>query len=191
MRPHQAHRLILTAPRRFTWEAVPQRPLRAGEVGVRTCLSAVSVSTELSVVEGHVPVGHPYKLGYQTLGRVEAVGPETTLEVGQRVVSMLGHSGYGIHLRHLQAGGRCCVLSDGNWGRLTLPPEFHSNELSVVASSDGEDYHVYAAWLWKNAEPVLESLFQETVAPGELLGSYRRLLAWPRPVSVLVDWRTS
>lgn len=293
--------LLLTGPRQFVWEDLPPRPLAAGEVGVRTRLSALSVSSELSVVEGRMPARYPCRLGYQTLGVVEAVGPETTLAVGQRVVSTLGHAGYGIHregalflvpqgvpdraalclilgeethkgirkvrpapgesvlvvgagllglltvfnltrrgaagvtvlepdparrerarafgaaayapgelphqafavmfecsaspagfaegLGHLGVGGRCAVLSDGNWGGLTLPPEFHGRELSVVASSDGEDYSAYAAWLWGHHEPVLELLFEEEITPDELPATYARLREWPRPVSVLVDWQ--
>lgn len=91
-------------------------------------------------------------------------------------------------LSHLRPGGRACVLSDGNWGSLTLPAAFHSRELSVVASSDGEDDHTYAHWLWKNTDPVLERLFQRTVSPEELPGTYLELSHTPRPVSVLVDW---
>ncbi len=42
--------------------------------------------------------------------------------------------------RHLKPNARLCVLADGNLEPLTLTPEFHSRELSVVASSGGEDY---------------------------------------------------
>ena len=80
------------------------------------------------------------------------------------------------------------MLSDGNWGALGLPPAFHTRELSVVASSDGEDYAAYARWLWMNGDPTLESLFGQTITPIELPALYARLHTWPRPVSVLVDW---
>ena len=85
--------------------------------------------------------------------------------------------------------GRVCVLSDGNWGLLVLPPSFHVRELSVVASSDGEDYHAYADWLWTQPEPLLERLFQVTIRPADLIARYTRLRQLPRPVSVVVDWR--
>ena len=73
-----------------------------------------------------------------------------------------------------------------NWEALTLPATFQSHELSVVASSDGEDYQSHARWLWKNADPVLEHLFQRTVSPGELPGTSLELHHMPRAVSVLV-----
>lgn len=61
-------------------------------------------------------------------------------------------AGFAELLTHLRPQGRACVLSDSNWGALVLPPACHTRELSVVASSDGEDYAAYAAWLWRHAE---------------------------------------
>ncbi|WP_420596288.1 hypothetical protein [Deinococcus sp.] len=60
-----------------------------------------------------------------------------------------------------------CVLSDGDWGALTLPPAFHTRELRVVASSDSENYQTYAEWLWEHADSVLERLFAETIRPDD------------------------
>lgn len=97
-------------------------------------------------------------------------------------------AGFGELLRHLRPAGRCVVLSDGNWGGLVLPPEFHARELSLVASSDGEDYQAYASWLWQHADSELERLFQQTIRPDELPATVQRLRQWPRPVSVVVDW---
>ncbi|CAM3776150.1 zinc-dependent alcohol dehydrogenase [Deinococcus frigens] len=291
-------RLTVTAPNKFCWEEVNLLPPGPAEVLVRTRLSAVSVASELSVMrDGPFPA----RLGYQTLGVLEAVGAAVELEAGQRVFTALGHASAGIHragkvipvpdhipdrqalavllgeethkgvrkvapqpqervlvagagllgllsvfnltrrgiekvtvlepdaerrelalafgaasacasghlphdaydlglecsaspagfvelLSHLKPGGRCCVLSDGNWGALTLPPAFHTRELSVVASSDGEDYATYAGWLWEHADPVLERLFAETITPDDLPATFARLRQPPRPVSVVVDW---
>lgn len=90
-------RLMVMGPHELKWEPAPLRPLASGEVLVRTRLSALSVSSELSVVEGTVAHTYPTRLGYQTLGVVEQIGPKTSLRPGQRVVSTLGHSAYGIH----------------------------------------------------------------------------------------------
>lgn len=297
-------RLVVRAARQLQWEDVPLALPGAGEVRVTTLFSAISVSSELSVVEGLPGWEYPSKLGYQTLGVVTQVGESVPLAVGQRVVTMLGHASEGLHqverlfpvpaqvadrvalclilgeethkgirkvkpalhervlvagagllglltifnltrrgftdvtvlepdegrralartfgakevcrpgslphaafdvgfecsaspagfaelLGHLRPGGRCAVLSDGNWGSLVLPPEFHSRELTLVASSDGEDYHAYARWLWQNADPVLESLFQLVVTPEALIGTFGRLRDSPRPVSVVVDWQSA
>lgn len=300
--PLPVRRLTLTAPHTLVWEEGEVPPPGPGEVRVRTRLSAVSIGSELGVVEGRSPgASFPCCLGYQTLGVVEAVGEGVTLAPGARVVTTLGHAGAGLHrgarvvpvppgvpdrvalavilgeetdkgrrrvrpetgervlvagagllglltvfnltrrgmrqvtvlepdpqrralalalgaveavppgglphdafdvgfecsaspsgfaelLAHLRPRGRACVLSDGNWGALTLPPAFHSRELSVVASSDGEDYAAYAGWLWGNADPVLERLFAETVSPDELPAAFARLASWPRPVAVVVNW---
>lgn len=282
-------RLLLTAPRALTWEAVTLPTPGPGEVRVRTCLSAVSVGSELGVVEGRLPGWtYPCPLGYQTLGVVEAVGEGVALTPGLRVITTLGHAGGGLHpapaavpvpdgvpdrvalaailgeethkgvrklsprpeervlvagaglltvfnltrrgvvkvtvlepdaerralapgdfahdafdvgfecsaspdgfaqlLAHLRPGGRACVLSDGNWGALSLPPAFHTRELTVTASSDGEDYAAYAGWLWDHADPLLARLFEVTVLPHELPATFERLRTWPRPVSVVADW---
>jgi len=97
-------------------------------------------------------------------------------------------AGFAELLSHLRPGGRACVLSDGNGGTLGLPPAFHARELTVTASSDGEDYPAYARWLWANVDPVLARLFGETVLPDELPGAFVRLAVWPRPVSLVCDW---
>ena len=97
-------------------------------------------------------------------------------------------AGFADLLAHLRPRGRACVLSDGNWGALSLPPTFHTRELSVVASSDGEDYPAYATWLWRHADPLLARLYGDMVSPAELPATYTRLCALPRPVSVVVRW---
>ena len=91
-------------------------------------------------------------------------------------------------LSHLRPAGRACVLSDGNWGTLKLPPTFHSRELSVVASSDGEDYQEYARWLWAHADPLLGQLFEVHVPAEQLPNAFGELQHWPRPISLVAEW---
>ncbi|WP_245901193.1 zinc-dependent alcohol dehydrogenase [Deinococcus yavapaiensis] len=300
MRSIRATRLVLNGVRELALEQFALPEPGALQVVLRTRLSAVSVSSELGVVEGRVPTSFPTTLGYQTLGVVEAVGEGVTLPIGTRVVTTLGHASAGVvpearclvvpphvsdraalaailgeetfkgvrklaasrhesvliagagllglltvfnltrrgvsnvtvvepnaerralaetfgavatspgHLAredfdvgfecsaspegfaellsHLRPRGRACVLSDGNWGALTLPRAFHERELSVVASSDGEDYQGYAAWLWTHSREGLERLFETTVAPSDVPSTFERLRRPPRPVSVVVDW---
>ncbi|WP_425147664.1 zinc-dependent alcohol dehydrogenase [Deinococcus sp.] len=295
--------LTLDAPRRLRWDTVQLPRPAAGQVRVQTLLSAVSVSSELSVIEGRTHLPLPRQLGYQTLGTVTEAGTGVKILPGTRVVTTSGHvsaavvneaaclpvpdhvpdrmalaailgeethkglrkvaplprervlvAGAGLiglltifnlvrhgvtqvsvmepdparqhlaqafgarvlHPADLQAqafevgfecsaspegfrellsrmrpGGRVCVLSDGNWGRLVLPPDFHSRELSVVASSDGEDYHRYAGWLWKQSGTLLEQLYASTVRPADLIAAFDSLQSVPRPVSLVVDWRHS
>lgn len=94
-------------------------------------------------------------------------------------------------LEHLRPGGRACVLSDGNWGALSLPPAFHQRELSLIASSDGEDYAEYANWLWAHPDPLLAQLYVQSVSPDSLIAAYAQLRSFPRPVSLVVDWQHS
>ena len=292
--------LVLRGVRQLGWETRLLPPPGPGDVLVSTLLSAVSVASELSLVEGRVATPFPRPLGYQTLGLVEAAGAGAGLLPGQRVVTMSGHvsaavlnaerclavpdhipdrmalaavlgeetckgirlvapaaddrvlvagagllglltvfnltrrgvrevtvlepdperrelarafgahtvapgeeirrdfdvgfecsaspEGFGELLSRLRPRGRACVISDGNWGRLTLPPAFHERELQLVASSDGEDYHGYAGWLWAHPEPLLVKLFEVTVELSGLIGMFARLRRFPRPVSVVADW---
>ncbi|WP_293915270.1 theronine dehydrogenase [Deinococcus sp.] len=92
-------------------------------------------------------------------------------------------------LGRLRHGGRACVLSDGNWGTLSLPPAFHTRELSVVASSDGENYQSYARWLWTHADPLLGRLFEVRVSAEQLPDALTKLQTWPRPVSLVAEWQ--
>lgn len=299
----KAQRLRLNRMRRLAWETLIWAAPARGEVRVRTLLSAVSVASELSVVDGRTATPLPCSMGYQSLGVIEQAGEGVDLAVGTRVVTFYGHASVaivqagrcikvpagipdrvalaavlgeetfkgirkvtpqpgekvliagagllglltifnltrrGIHeitvlepdperrelarlfgaeaiapgktehdqfdvgfecsaspvgfselLTCLRPHARACVLSDGNWGQLALPDTFHNRELSVVASSDGDDYHSYAAWLWANADPILKRLFEFTITPADLIDMFDRLNHWPRPVSVVVDWTDS
>jgi alcohol dehydrogenase len=92
--------------------------------------------------------------------------------------------------RAVEPGGQLCVLADGNVEPLTLAPEFHSRELSVVASSDGEDYPGYARAFfdrWLEARAPLAELFTLRVVARELPETFEELLADP-PVKVFVAY---
>jgi alcohol dehydrogenase len=293
---HRAQVLTLDAPGALRWADVQLPAPGPGQVRIQTLLSAVSISSELSVVEGRTDLPLPRKLGYQTLAKVVE---GSDLPMGSRVMTTTGHAsaavlaaqdcipvpddvpdrvalaailgeetqkgirkvaplpyervlvagagllglltvfnlvqrgvrqlsvlepdeaqrqlaqdfgatlpdegttfdvgfecsaspqGFTDLLARMRPGGRVCVLSDGNWGGLILPPSFHARELSVVASSDGEDYQGYAQWLWQQPTSLLERLFEHTVRPSDLIATFARLRQMPRPVSVVVDWQPS
>ena len=93
--------------------------------------------------------------------------------------------------RHVQPGGQICVLADGNLGPLVLTPEFHARELSVVASSDGEDYPGYARAFfehWQETRAPLEGLFTQRVTAQGLPETFARL-AVEKPIKVFVNYR--
>lgn len=290
--------LRVTGPYRCVWEERALREPRATEVQIKTILSAISVSSELSLVER----GLNMELGYQTLGVVVKAGRFAgAVSVGQRVLTTLGHAshenklaplviqvpdhvsnmvalcailgeesdkgvrtmapqpnekiliagagmlgllsvfnltrrgvkdvtvlepdpqrrnlarllgaravhgpgdlptddydmglecsaapaGFSELMSHVKPGGRICVLSDGNWGELSLPIDFHRRELTLIASHAGEDYKKYAEWLWQNADPVLERLFEQVISPQYLPDIFPKIREFPRPVAVLVNW---
>lgn len=292
-----AQRLRVTGPYRLTWLPRNLSTPRASEVQIRTTHSAISISSELSIVER----GMHMDLGYQTLGVVTQAGQFSGLQVGQRVLTTAGHfshenrlgplaiavpqhvshavalcaivgeeadkgvrkmqpqtsdkvliagagmlgllsvfnltrrgvsdvtvlepdphrrqlasalgakatyspgelphdaydiglecsavpAGFEELMGHIRTEGKACVLSDGNWGSLSIPAAFHSREQTLVASSAGEDYKNYAQWLWQNADPVLEKLFEQTIGSQQLPSVFSQLKGFPRPVAVLVDW---
>jgi alcohol dehydrogenase len=93
----------------------------------------------------------------------------------------------------VRAGGRICVLSDGNLEPMTLTPAFHEKELSIVASSDGEDYRGHVRWYFEQAPrfqhtPAL--LFQHEITSAQLPETFERLATGDiAPVKVLVRYR--
>ncbi|PTA67255.1 theronine dehydrogenase [Deinococcus arcticus] len=113
-----------------------------------------------------------------TFGAAQACAPGTlphdAFDVG--VDCSASPAGFAELMGHLRPRGRCAVLADGNWGALTLPPAFHTRELQLVTSSDGEDYAAYARWLWHHPESLLAGLFPVTVHPAQLPALYPRLL---------------
>ena len=89
-------------------------------------------------------------------------------------------------------GGRICVLADGNTQPLTLSPDFHARELTVVGSSDGWDYQQHTRWYFARVlrgAPELERLYEERIAAGELAALFERMAQGEvAPVKVLVSY---
>ncbi|MGA7670350.1 MAG: zinc-binding alcohol dehydrogenase [Nitrolancea sp.] len=88
--------------------------------------------------------------------------------------------------------GSICILADGNLEPLTLIPDFHRKELTIVGSSDGWDYHQHARWFFERArgqEELLASLFQWRVSAGQLVETFQRLAHGnERPIKVFVRY---
>ncbi len=94
--------------------------------------------------------------------------------------------------RSMHHDGTICILADGNLEPLTLLPDFHQKELTVVGSSDGWDYHQHARWFFERArgqEELLTSLFQWHVSAGQLVETFQRLAHGnERPIKVFVRY---
>ncbi len=74
--------------------------------------------------------------------------------------------------------GRICVLSDGNVEPLTLAPDFHAKQLTVVGSSDCPDYHAHADWYFdalRGGDSTLAQIFDRHVTAAELPGTFAAL----------------
>lgn len=94
--------------------------------------------------------------------------------------------------RSMRHEGRVCVLADGNLEPLTLAPEFHMQELTVVASSDGWDYHKHAAWHFdtvRNDSGGIERIFDHHIAADDLPATFEAIANGEiRPVKVFVEY---
>jgi alcohol dehydrogenase len=92
----------------------------------------------------------------------------------------------------VRAGGRICVLSDGSLGPMTLTPAFHKKELTIVASSDGEEYRAHASWYFEQARrcqhtPAL--LLDHEISRAQLPETFEKLASGAiAPVKVLVRY---
>src|SRR5207247_2004729 len=96
---------VLEAPRRFQVAARARPVAGRGEAVVRVAATAVC-HTDLAIYTGRHPgVHYPVVLGHEAAGVVEAVGPDTHVAVGTRVV-----------INPIIACGACdcCVRGDQN-----------------------------------------------------------------------------
>ncbi len=130
------------------------------------------------------------------IGARRAVGPGDGDALEERyplgIECSSADDGFRLLQARMAAGGRICVLSDGNAGPLTLAPEFHARELAIVGSSDGEDYPGHARWLFARPQPQLDKLtavFDLRVPAARLLDTFERLAAGRiTPVKIFVDY---
>jgi alcohol dehydrogenase len=93
---------------------------------------------------------------------------------------------------NMRREGRICILADGNREPLVLAPAFHEKELSIVASSDGWDYHTHAAWYFHELQQRpshLERLFDLHIARSDLVTTFEQLATGAiHPVKVLIHY---
>lgn len=87
--------------------------------------------------------------------------------------------------------GRVCILSDGNYDELVLHPKFFENELNIVGSSDGYDYHKHAKWFFGHVgdTPYINRLFEHRISQESLIGCFEDLASGRiHPLKVLVTY---
>ncbi|HEY7340320.1 MAG TPA: zinc-binding alcohol dehydrogenase [Ktedonobacterales bacterium] len=165
----------------------------AGAIGLLTLalLRAYGVQT-IDMVE---PLAQRHVKAYQ-LGAAHVWSPDELAQTEQRYPIGLecssNNAAFQTLQEHMDAGGRICILADGNLEPLSLTPTFHERELTIVASSDGWDYQAHAAWYFpwvQMAGLPIEILFEETISAETLPETFERLATQsPRPLKVLVDY---
>ena len=93
----------------------------------------------------------------------------------------------------VEHNGRICILADGNIEPLVLTPAFHQKELSIVASSDGQDYQGHAKWFFQVVDGYtdkLEQLFDSRITLDELVSTFERMAKGEiSPIKVLVKYQ--
>lgn len=88
--------LILTAPRRLSWEETDIPDLQGNDVLIQTRAGAISIGSELPNYMGTArhsrPLTFPMMTGYESLGIIAECGPAVAhLRPGDRVVAFYGH----------------------------------------------------------------------------------------------------
>jgi alcohol dehydrogenase len=86
--------LLLTGPRALVWEEESLPVPGPGQVLVRTIAGAISIGSELPQYRGDARgerAVYPRMTGYESLGAIEARGPDVELPIGQRVLAFYGH----------------------------------------------------------------------------------------------------
>ncbi len=102
-------------------------------------------------------------------------------------------AGFQILQEKMAHDSRICVLSDGNVAPLSLSAHFHHKELTLIASSDGWDYHRHAIWFWQMVEDdhsLADAIFDITIPHTDLIKTFGQLAKETiNPVKVLVNYR--
>lgn len=120
---------VLTAPRTFRVERVPDPSPGAGEVLVRVGATGIC-GTDYRIWSGERPVGYPLILGHEFIGSVAAIGPGVTrVKVGDRV-AIEPNWGCGVCDLCREGSGNICLARtavgidrDGGLAELAILPE--------------------------------------------------------------------
>lgn len=140
----EALAVVLEAPERLALHRLPLTAPEAGDVVVDMEWSGISTGTERLLWSGTMPpfpgMGYPLVPGYESVGRVSYAGPDSGLEIGQRVF-VPGARCYG-EVRGLFGGAASRVVVPG--ARLLPVPE-SLGEQGVLLALAATAYHAIAA----------------------------------------------
>lgn len=129
----------------------------------------------------------------QTFGvtRCFADSPPTGEQYGFGFECSARNKGFQVLQSAVAQNGKICILSDGNCDDFVLHPKFFENELSIVGSSDGWDYHEHAKWYFDHVlhTPYTSDLFQLKITKESLISCYEDLAAGRiHPLKVFVTY---
>lgn len=133
------------------------------------------------------------RLGARWAGGPHEQPPDSAYPLGVECSSR--DAGFALLQGSARAGGRICVLADGNVEPLRLTPHFHTKELSIVGSSDGWDYQRHARWYFEcvqDGASELAALFEVDVTAADLPLTFERMARGEiSPTKVLVRYATA
>ena len=172
----EALAVVLEEPERLSLRRLPLTPPADADVVVDMEWSGISTGTERLLWSGRMPpfpgMGYPLVPGYESVGRVSYAGPESGLEVGQRVF-VPGALCYG-EVRGLFGGASSRVVVQG--ARL-MPVDESLGEQGVLMALAATAYHSIAG----PASPHVELIVGHGVL-GRLLARIAALGEGTRPV---------
>jgi len=126
----------------------------------------------------------------RVLDPAQAIDLKETYRIGFECSSR--NAAFQLLQQQVAHNGRVCILADGNIEPLVLAPAFHTNELQIVGSSDGEDYEGYAHWFWeqvRSKHTPLDQLFEWERSAQELPHVFEQVAqAHDRPLKVLMRY---
>lgn len=172
----EALAVVLEQPERLSLQRLALTPPGDADVVVDIDWSGISTGTERLLWSGRMPdfpgMGYPLVPGYESVGRVIFAGPQSGLDVGQRVF-VPGALCYG-EVRGLFGGAASRVVAPG---KRLMPVEESLGEQAVLLALAATAYHAIAG----PASPHVELIVGHGVL-GRLLARIAALGEGSRPV---------
>ncbi len=172
----EALAVVIEQPERLSLQRLALTPPGDADVVVDIDWSGISTGTERLLWSGRMPdfpgMGYPLVPGYESVGRVVFAGPQSGLDVGQRVF-VPGALCYG-EVRGLFGGAASRVVAPG---KRLMPVEESLGEQAVLLALAATAYHAIAG----PASPHVELIVGHGVL-GRLLARIAALGEGTRPV---------
>ena len=152
--------IVVTSPGSVEIQTFPSRALQKGELRVANTITAVSVGTEYLAVSGKLhSSSFPSLVGYQGVGRIMEIGPETLgYVVGERVCS-------GLSLWQPEGYGQGSGNGHQSHPIVSCTGDFAQSELVRIPQKVSDEEASYA-WL---AAVSMQGVERAGVKPGDVV----------------------